>query len=51
MQCPTVCELNPPRRRPREEMEDPTTYGSSSFGEHRNVRPLGFLSMGHGLTI
>ena len=40
MQCPTVCELNPSRRRPRDEMEDPevTAYGPSSFVEHRNVR-------------
>ena len=39
MQAPTMCELNPSRRRPRDEMEeqDPVTYGASSFGEHRNV--------------
>ena len=35
-----MCELNPSRRRPRDEMEDPdaaVAYGPSSFGEHRNV--------------
>lgn len=37
MHNPMVCELNPPKRRTREEMEEPA-YGSSSFGEHRNVR-------------
>lgn len=32
--------LNPSRRRAREEVEDPATYGSSSFGEHRNKRVM-----------
>lgn len=38
MHNPIVCELNPPKRRTRDEMEEPA-YGPSSFGEHRNVRP------------
>lgn len=53
MQAPTMCELNPPRRRPREEMEDSdqATYGASSFGEHRNVCPLLVLCLSQLRTV